>query len=77
MITVGISKFKAQALRMLDQVDKTHEELIITKRGRPLAKIIPIKEKSSKSTPGKLADTLVFEKDVVSPLGEEIWNSCK
>ncbi len=77
MKTLGISKFKAQALRILDQVAKTHEDIVITRRGKPLAKIIPFIEPNSKSEPGKLADTLVFEKDVVSPLGEEMWDACK
>jgi hypothetical protein len=27
--------------------------------------------------PGKLANYLVFEKDIVSPLGEEMWDACK
>ena len=77
MKSMGISKFKAQALRILDQVAKTHEDIIITKRGKPLAKIIPYKSQDSKSEPGKLADVLVFEKDIVSPLGEEMWDACK
>ena len=41
MQTMGISEFKARALTVLDQVDKNQEEIAITKRGKPLARIVP------------------------------------
>lgn len=77
MKTMAISQFKLHALKILDQVAKTQENIIITKRGKPLAQIIPYRNSGSSSQPGKLADALVFEKDIVSPLGEEMWESCK
>ena len=79
MDTMGISEFKAHALRILDFIAKSHESLIITKRGKPLVKILPctsdINETDSK--PGKLAHTLVFEKDILSPLNEDMWEACQ
>ncbi len=77
MKTMGISQFKAHALRILDQIAKTREGIVITKRGKPLAQIIPYRNKEPNPVPGKLAEAYVFEKDIVSPLGEEIWESCK
>ncbi len=77
MRTMGVSEFKAHALRILDQVAKTKEIIVITKRGKPLAQIMPYRDSTSNHVPGKLSDTLVFENDIVSPLGEEIWDACK
>ena len=77
MQTIGISQFKSHALRILDSVAKTKEIIVITKRGKPLAQIIPYRDSISKHKPGKLKDTLVFENDIVSPLGEEMWDACK
>ncbi len=77
MKTMGISQFKAQALKVLDQVAASQEEIIITKRGKPLAQIIPYRGQEKNPKPGKLADAFVFEKDIVTPLGEEQWESCK
>ena len=77
MQTMGISQFKSHALKILDQVAKTKEIIIITKRGKPLAQIIPYRNSISNHTPGKLSDALVFENDIVSPLGEEMWDACK
>ena len=77
MQTMGISQFKAHALKILDQVAKSQEGIIITKRGKPLAQILPYRSSDMNVKPGKLANYLVFEKDIVSPLGEEMWDACK
>jgi len=75
MKTMAITDFKMHALRVLGEVAETREPVIVTKRGKPLAEIIPFAEK--KPSPGKLAETLVFEDDIVLPLGEVIWNACR
>lgn len=73
MKTMAISQFKAHALKVLDQVAHNRESIIITKRGIPLAQVTPYGEETSFTKPGRLADTLVFEEDIVSPLGAEMW----
>ena len=75
MITMAISKFKAHALEILDRVAKTQEVIIITKRGKPLAQILPCQNKETHPIPGKLAGSFVFERDIISPLDEEMWES--
>jgi len=77
MKTMGISKFKSHALKILDQISKTQEIIVITKRGKPLVQITPYRSPDIYPEPGKLSDTLVFEKDIISPLGEEMWDACK
>ena len=75
MKTLAISDFKAHALQMLARVAETRESVVVTKRGKPLATITPFA--GSKPAPGKLSEALVFEKDIVSPLGAEMWHACK
>ncbi|HOS97011.1 MAG TPA: type II toxin-antitoxin system prevent-host-death family antitoxin [Deltaproteobacteria bacterium] len=77
MKKMGISQFKAHALKILDQVAKTHEEIVITKRGKPLAQIIPCQNKDTNPEPGTLADAFTFEHDIITPLGEELLKSSK
>ncbi len=77
MKTMGISQFKSHALKILAQVAKTQEVIVITKRGKPLAQITPYRTSGITPKPGRLSDALVFEKDVISPLGEEMWDACK
>jgi len=77
MKTLGISQFKAKALEVIDQVAQTQERIVITKRGKPLAQITPYRDDESQPIAGKLEHLLLFEKDIVSPLGEETWNACR
>jgi prevent-host-death family protein len=77
MKTMGISYFKAHALQIVDEIEKSRESVVITKRGRPIAEVIPFARRETASKPGLLAETLVFEEDIVSPLGEEDWNACR
>ncbi len=77
MKTMAISEFKAHALRVLDEVAKFQETIVITKRGKPIAQVVPHQKSEMNSAPGKLADTFVFEKDIVAPLGEGLWEACR
>ena len=77
MKTMAISEFKAHALKVLNDVAKSQEIIVITKRGRPLVQVVPHRKSEIKPTPGKLADTFVFEKDIITPLGEGFWEACQ
>ena len=77
MKTMAISEFKAHALKVLNEVAKTQETIVITKRGKPLAQVVPHRQSELKPTPGKLADAFVFEKDIITPLGEGLWEVCQ
>ena len=75
MKTMAITDFKTHALQILGEIARTKEPIVVTKRGKPLARVIAFSERES--LPGKLSEALVFENDIVSPLGEEIWTACK
>ena len=76
MKNIGISEFKARALRILDEVARSRESVTVTKHRKPLAQVVPIVEEE-RSDPGKLADAFVFEEDIVSPLGDEMWGAAQ
>jgi prevent-host-death family protein len=77
MKTLAISEFKTHALKVLNDVAKYQETIVITKRGKPLAQVVPYRKSVMKPAPGKLADTFVFEKDIITPLGEGLWEACR
>ena len=77
MKTMAISEFKAHALKVLDEVSRSQETIVITKRGKPLAQVVPHRKSEMKPEPGRLADAFVFEKDIISPLGGGLWEACK
>ena len=41
-ITLPISEFKAKCLRLIQDVETKGDRIVITKRGRPVAKIEPV-----------------------------------
>jgi prevent-host-death family protein len=75
MKTMAISEFKTHALKVLNEIAKTKETIIITKRGKPLAQVIPHCQSEIKPISGKLADAFVFENDIITPLGEDLWEA--
>ena len=46
-MVISAGKFKARCLKLMDQVNETHETITITKRGRPVAKLVPHSEEKS------------------------------
>ena len=65
MKTMAISEFKAHALKVLNEVAKFQETIVITKRGKPLAQVVPYRKSVMKTTAGMLSDAFVFEKDII------------
>ena len=51
MKTIAAGRFKNTCLRLLDDVAENREAVVITKRGRPVAKLVPV-------TPAKARRTL-------------------
>ncbi len=43
--TMAAGKFKAQCLAVMDEVQKKRQTVVITKRGKPVAKMVPIEAK--------------------------------
>ena len=76
MKTMAISEFKAHALRVLAEVAESRESIVITRRGKPLVRVVPHCPSATKLTPGRLSGTFVFEDDIVSPLGAALWEAC-
>lgn len=68
--TVAAGKFKARCLALLDEVAESGTELIVTKRGKPVARVVPVEP------PPGLSGSVVREGDLISPVGEP-WNAAE
>ena len=68
-LSVSAAKFKAECLGLLDRVARTKRSLVITKRGRPVARVVPLEE-----APRRLEGSVLAERDIVSPTGAK-WNA--
>jgi prevent-host-death family protein len=63
MKTMAAAKFKEQCLAVLDSVDA--EGIIITKHGKPVAKLVPIEAESAVLI-GKLRGRIRIKGDITS-----------
>jgi len=63
MKQIPAAKFKEQCLSILDRVDE--DGIVITKRGKPVAKLIPIRTESAELI-GKLKGRLRVKGDIFS-----------
>ena len=72
MHEIAISEFKAKCLALLEQVRKTKKPLRITRRGKPVAEIVPPNPTAeSGSWVGSMAGTFKIVGDIVSPVIDE------
>ena len=48
MRQIAAGKFKAECLALMDEVRQKREIIVITKRGKPVAKLVPLEQKERK-----------------------------
>ena len=65
MKTVILSTFKAQCIALLREAQRTAEPIIVTRRGRPLARIEPVREPVPRRRLGKLRGRMRIKGDIV------------
>ena len=77
MKRIAAGKFKAQCLKLMERVRTTREPVLITKRGEPLAKLVP-PEKSSDDFIGRLEGIVTIVGDIESPVVPlEDWDALR
>jgi prevent-host-death family protein len=72
---IKASEFKAKCLAVLDEVERTRETVVITKRGKPVAELRPHRSKKSNLL-GILKDEVEIVGDIISPIDVE-WEALK
>jgi prevent-host-death family protein len=72
---IKASEFKAKCLAVLDEVERTRQPVVITKRGKPIAELVPHTAKK-RALWGILKDELFIEGDIISPIDVE-WEALK
>jgi len=67
MRTIKASEFKAKCLKLMDEVAETGEPLVITKSGKPIARLVPLKPRP-KSLWGAHKGMIEIKGDIISPI---------
>lgn len=74
METIAISKFKASCLAILERVRTTGKPVLVTKRGVPIAQLLPPPLPATKGSAfGCMAGTAKEIEDIIPPLPETDW----
>lgn len=77
MKKIAAGTFKSKCLAIMDEVQAKHETVVITKRGRPVAKLVPA-DKAPAEIYGFLAGKGAVVGDVVAPvLGGQEWGKLR
>lgn len=71
---IGAGEFKAKCLQLLDDIARKRGTLLITKHGKPVARLVPVEPE--KALFGALKGSVVGEMDIVSPVDTE-WEAGK
>lgn len=69
-LVVPAGEFKARCLSLLDLVNDSRQAITITKRGKPVARLVPLVPGKPLKRFGWLAGLVSSEGDIVSPVGE-------
>jgi prevent-host-death family protein len=67
---VPAGEFKAKCLALFDEVETRRHTFVVTKRGRPVARIVPLASDKARSLRG----SLLYEEDLVTPIDVN-WNA--
>ena len=67
---IAAGQFKARCLALLDEVAQTGQPLVVTKRGKPVARVIPAEEADVNDLHG----SVLRQGDLISPVGGK-WDA--
>jgi len=71
---IAAGEFKTRCLQLMEEVRHQHRSFVITKRGKPVAKLVPVDEDAAVPVFGFLKGRARIDGDIVAPTGET-WNA--
>ncbi len=71
---IAAGAFKAQCLKLMDRVADKHETITVTKRGKPVVRMVPVEPVLERPLFGYLAGKGTIQGDIVASTGET-WNA--
>ena len=76
METISISQFKARCLAVMADVKRTGRPILVTKRGEPIAEVVPARSMERKRRLGCMAGTFEIVGDISGPaIDPKEWNA--
>ncbi len=70
---IAAGEFKAKCLALLDDVQRNRKEIVITKRGRAVARLLPAEEEPPRVF-GRMKGSVEILRDLIAPVGQR-WDA--
>ena len=70
---ISVTEFKAKCLHLFDEVQRSRQEIVVTKRGKPVARVVPTEDKTPQIF-GRMKGSVQILGDIVGPTGEK-WEA--
>ena len=78
MGNIPATEFKAKCLELMNRVAERHETYVITKRGKPVARLVPLEHNPADSIFGWLRAKGSIEGDLVNPaVSPDAWDTLR
>ena len=77
MKTILVSEFKAKCIAILKDVERSGEPVVVTLRGRPLARVEPVRGERPVKRLGLLKGTMRIRRDLVHAGTTTDWEMLK
>jgi len=71
---IAAGKFKAECLKLMDMVNQTKKDIVVTKHGKPVARLVPFQNSEVLPAFGFLRGTISEQGDILSPINED-WEA--
>jgi prevent-host-death family protein len=73
MKTMLVSEFKAKCIGVLKEVQRSGESVVVTLRGKPMARVEPLRDAKRRKQLGLLKDTIEVRRDLVRSDTADDW----
>ncbi len=73
MQTMKASEFKARCLKLMDEINRSGEEVVITKNGVPVSRLVPCRPASG-TLFGRHRGQVDITGDIIGPVDEK-WDA--
>jgi len=71
---ITAAEFKARCLKLMDEVQASQQPITVTKRGRPVARLVPIESNEIPPLFGCLKGSVTVNDDLIAPFDVK-WNA--
>jgi prevent-host-death family protein len=71
---ISAAEFKAKCLKLMDKVNWDHEEIVITKHGKKVARLIHAGDETKPDIYGVMEKRAVYSADIIDSTDEK-WNA--